>query len=37
VPNAQSYARMGRPFERRSLPAAVEHWLAVERAVMVEA
>jgi acyl-CoA thioesterase FadM len=37
VPNAQSYARMGRPFERRPLPAAVEHWLAAERAVMVEA
>lgn len=36
VPNAQSYARLGEPFERRPLPAAVEHWLAAERAVMTD-
>jgi acyl-CoA thioesterase FadM len=34
VPNAVSYARMGRVFELLPLPAAVEHWLAAERAVM---
>ena len=34
VPNAESYARLGRRFEAGPLPAAVEHWLAAERAVM---
>jgi acyl-CoA thioesterase FadM len=34
VPNAVSYARMGRTFELLPLPAAVEHWLAAERAVV---
>lgn len=34
VANAESYARMGRVFEARPLPAAVRHWLAAERAVM---
>lgn len=36
VPNAESYARMGQTFEARPLPAAVEHWLAAEQAVMDE-
>ena len=36
VPNAESYARMGEVFEARPLPAAVEHWMAAERAVMDE-
>jgi len=34
IPNAQSYARMGQTFEAAPLPAAVEHWLAAEHAVM---
>jgi hypothetical protein len=34
VPNAQSYALMGEPFELRALPGAVQHWLAAEAAVM---
>lgn len=34
VPNAQSYARMGRVFEPQPLPAAVALWLAAERAVI---
>jgi acyl-CoA thioesterase FadM len=34
VPNSESYARMGRNFEAQPLPAAVQHWLAAETAVM---
>lgn len=34
VPNVKSYARMGHSFAVTPLPAAVEHWLAAERAVM---
>lgn len=34
VPNTESYACLGEVFEPRPLPAAVEHWLAAERAVM---
>ncbi|WP_159608045.1 thioesterase family protein [Hydrogenophaga sp. PBL-H3] len=34
VPNAESYALMGQAFKAQPLPAAVEHWLAAERAVM---
>lgn len=34
VPNAQSYARMGRRFERGALPPPVQHWLAAEAGVM---
>jgi acyl-CoA thioesterase FadM len=34
VPNAESYARMGQPFEPRALPEAVQHWLAAEAAVV---
>ncbi len=34
VPNAESYARLGRVFEARPLPSAVRHWLAAERAVI---
>lgn len=34
VPNEHSYARMGHALELRPLPAAVQHWLAAESAVM---
>ena len=34
VPNAESYARLGQPFEQQPLPEAVAHWLAAERAVV---
>jgi acyl-CoA thioesterase FadM len=34
VPNAQSYGRMGLPFEPSALPAPVAHWLAAENSVM---
>ena len=34
VPNAESYARLGHAFDPQPLPAAVEHWLAAEQAVM---
>lgn len=34
VPNVQSYARLGYGFELRPLPAAVDLWLAAERAVV---
>lgn len=34
VPNAESYACLGQVFEPQPLPAAVEHWLAAERAVV---
>lgn len=37
VSNEESYARMGQAFEAQPLPAAVEHWMATERAVMGEA
>ena len=34
VPNAQSYARLGRRFEQGALPPPVQHWLAAEAGVM---
>jgi acyl-CoA thioesterase FadM len=34
VPDAHSYAGIGRTFQTRPLPPAVEHWLAAEQAVM---
>jgi acyl-CoA thioesterase FadM len=37
VPNAQSYARMGHPFTPQRLPAAVQHWMAAEAAVVTAA
>ena len=37
VPNAQSYARVGRIFSPAALPAAVQHWLAAEAAALVPA
>jgi acyl-CoA thioesterase FadM len=36
VPNAESYARMGRGFELQPLPAAVLHWLAAEAGLIDE-
>jgi acyl-CoA thioesterase FadM len=37
VRNAESYARMNRLFETGELPAAVVHWMAAERSVMMDA
>lgn len=34
VPNVESYGRMGLAFVPQALPAAVQHWLAAEAAVM---
>jgi hypothetical protein len=36
VPNRDSYARLGRVFEPAVLPAAVEHWLQAERALVAD-
>jgi acyl-CoA thioesterase FadM len=36
VPNAESYASMGRAFELQPLPAPVRHWLAAEAGLIDE-
>lgn len=37
VPNRESYGRLGLRFEPGELPAAVQHWLCAERALVADA
>lgn len=37
VPNRESYGRLGLSFEPGELPAAVQHWLSAERALVADA
>lgn len=36
VPNVESYGRLGRSFETKPLPLAVQSWLSAEQAVVLE-